>query len=1440
MKVVQWTSQEDFTEHSLPLYPDDTLLTTLTKAMGLLDITQEKLVPYVWSKDTPLRFNILKSNWNHYNAHPFKSPLEEKPAAPEVKALPERILEIEELNFITYTDLAKIATKQTLRYYFPNDKDKFDPASLTSALYQQTILQDLENVATKVHSQMTARSTTSYLRAFYSADFASVKVPFRQWFERLSATKLIPFIQLYEDINHIYYKVLKEHTIPPSYFIDWTQLDKMKNQYALLFYSFIKGQSYGKFFFDYDTSTLQVQYFLDITDAISYPLIHNHLKEVLAELQKRWGVRLVVEVDRFALKTDVQVKNVTLNDIFLVGSKLLPVFKLPEKNRLAKNILDLQYIRVPKYGQSINLVDFMKSKIHYGIPLVDIIEELKAYGIEELTVREYYEQILQEQELPAAKVKRNFKNLGLLMHITPVAAGFNIYIDNAVSDKEIERALYWTRCMLAKAAALHVESKVKEPKVVVESEEEEDVVVLPPGPGEVSKSTSRASSELSLGGAIGKKHQRYFKNMLEKLDPDLFAKSDNYARKCQISDLRQPVGITLEQKEKIDSLGYADGYDNSLVYGSDPNRPHVYMCPKIWCPGQQIPLTYEKYQALGEKCPDPNDDPILLYTTSSWYNDPLRKHYVGFLKEKGYNNLRLPCCFKTPKEVGSEQKPGGPGPGPSSKPRSVEDSYIIDKMKPIEAGRLGTLPNSLHEFLYPNVPYTLCRNTVKAEQCLLRKGTNSGQLLDALTYLLDMSLEEMLLQLDPFTFMTLENGQVYRLFMPDKIPKVTHELKVWLDKFPGYVQRFGLSDILEHIDNPKEAPIDIQYRMARQAILRESYYRFIQYVKSPEANNPHLFFDWVHHLGAILVVWNRDSQSIATLKCPFATKNKWEYGLPYVLVLQQEDVFEPLVLVDRDKNMTQKIAFTPRDRLKWLLEQCPVMMQREDKLLEEVRSLGLWIKHVLGEESDFALERAVLDPQDKVIGLFCKNGVWVKLPMGISLFSLKRLFEIVPIQEIVYHEDIAGQSVDVEINIEDYRLFDIKIKKLGFGVDLGTILEDGGDYLLALYTVPEVKYPLPPKLPLQLKDTFIRRSDLIDHDNANWYKAKKTILTKLLKEYDNLVLPLLKKPLLEQLEHLREVFDYMQEPAKVAVLLEEFPYHDKDLLQALLDSLLLERPYYHKDDKVYEQKRAWVFTQKAVEEGKLDYVIRPSKVVRPSVGTETLVNVAMPEEKPGEGRPAFLDVSQLELQTLPVKWRSKFWVGFSIGVLKDYNAAKLMEFFAWVGEQQGLAIDTDDLDIFLRKQVFRLLEDPSAYELLVEDAEMRKMWNTGLGRQYRNANELVVGLKGRRVDELRAIWKRPAGIVDLDLYNVSDFVGMSFLVLHKGRDVGTARGNIDELVLASKFISRVEKWEKEPLCVMYKMSDNTYSVLVGSSGVAYYERGLLAPEPVKALVYKHM
>lgn len=1486
------------------LYQDDTIYTLLLKLIAFISLEEGKILPYVWSEQTPLRFRFLKNLWKGYHVNPFLANLKEPAVLPEVQTYSDKIMSFQILEIATFQDVSTFFAKtkgQGLKYYFPNEKDTYRTTDMQTATYEQTLLHQLWNTPRDAHQTMIKQSSCSYIRALFQGTLET-KIPYKQFFEKFSTQKRLPFLQFYDDMNHVYYKVYKKHTIPVELFQEWTNPEFFTNQHSVTLYSFLKekSMSYMKLFID-ATQQVHITYRLDASENVAYSQIHEHLQFILQEIENLTGVRIQTTMDRLALKTTIGVRDVVLKSLSAYFTKLPAIFHVPSKNRISKNILDMQFKRVEKYGESRNIIDFIKSKLELEIPLIELIQELQEYGVDEEEVREYVDQIQRAEQIPVEKKKkRNFKNVGLILHIHPISLGLQIYIDNASSFLDMQNALFWIRSAVYMWQQNQTLRKTILPPPTLPPQEVSPVspeagpsIPFPPAFGsptgsELSFASSSASSGLSLpgsiGGAIGKKHQRLFKNMLEKLDPDIFAKTENYARKCGISDLRQPVGMTLEQKKKIDEMGYQDGYDNFLVYGSDPQNPNVYMCPKIYCPQSQIPLSHEKYVANGNKCPDPEEEPILLYTTSSWYNDPTRAHYVGFLKERGYNQLQLPCCFKKPQAIEKPSRKKSKGKEPESQPESrretkpgPEEGYIMDKIRPLQEGRYGTIPASLHEFLYEGVPYTLCKNTVKSKECVLRQGIRSApdSLMESIAYLLGVDgkadlVRQIRERLDPFTFLTLENGKVYTYFLPKKplLPELHTEkrklLRSWLESHPAYVRRFQLEELLPLLDKSLEGVSKpLRYKIARQLMIHASYQAFLEYLDDDELKNPYLLMDMLYHIGVLLLVWNRDSQNIATLRCPYTTKNKQWYdgqkNIPYIMVMQQETYYEPLVIVDQHRNITQRISFTRFEKLQRLLSTCPAMMAQEDALLQDIYTLTKWIEGLLASPESFALHTLLLNPQDQVIGCFLQNHLYIEFPIPLSTFSLQQLVERCSIPHICYWEDVQRTTLDIRAPVADLRLIQTKLKALGFGLRIGTLREQTDTTIVSMYTIPKVVYPEPPKLPLLLQDKFIRVKDMLQHNREEWYQTKKTMLQRLLESYDTWVSPLLKEPPLTQLKKLHAHFADIEEPSRTAVLLEEMPYWDRTLLQQMYDQLIFDRPYYHKDDKIYEGrlKKEWIFTQKAVQQKQLQDVLYPTRIQRPKgepkVDMETIQNRTIPEMAP---RPSMLDIKKLTEQPIPSKWRSQFWSKYSIGVLPSYSARSFLETMEWIAHQQGIRFSVEDLLFYLRKQVYLMLDDPSSYELLLEDPVMRSAWNKAIGRKYRTLRELEQGLLEKTMAERKELWKQAStylsgNVQDLDMYNISKLLRCSFLLLQKGKDLSSARGNIQELVAASKFIQAHGKhaWTSTPLFVFYKQlsEDKThtiYSILVSTKDkepeYTYYSQGQLAPLEIRKLIQQHL
>ena len=1442
VKVRQWVNKDTYKDYTFPLFKDDTIQNILLKIIHYLNLNDEKLFPYIWSDNKPLRFKFSKNTWKGYNVNPFLANLKDNPNIPDVQSMSDTIVPFSNINIVTYTDFKNVKL-QIQKYYFPNEKDTFKENEIQTAMYEQKLLEKLWLIPPEKHSALISNKVCSYTRAFFTSKVIT-EDSYRLVFDTLEGFE---FIQFYNDSNNIIYKVKKAHKIPNHLFDEWRNLEHKKDN-SIIIYSFIKNSisSYMKMII-HNSKEVNVMYYIDVLENIGYDAIKAHLDDIVKK------VKIITEpsVERLAVKTSISIKDVNLKSLSVAFTKLQMIYNVPSKNRIQKNILDIQFKRVQKYGMSTDITEIIKSKIELGIQVLDIITELQEYGMDEAEVREYIEQILKGEQ--QKKKKRDFKNIGLLIIITPIALGLNINVNNASSYTEIQNALFWIRATILNAETIKQSSV---PTQVFEQQPSPPVTTIPEYVHPQFSDSSSSGSELSLGGAIGKKYQRFFNTMLNNIDNDMFAKTPNYATKCGVSALRQPIGMTLEEKENIDKLGYSDGYDNFIVHGSSPEKQNVYMCPRIYCPTSKVPLSYKKYLANDKKCPGQDEEPILLYTTINWHNDPERKHYVGFLKDKGYNNVNLPCCFL------NEQKglPTSVKDVPKDK-KTQNDNYIIDKIRQLQEGRFGSLPVSLHTLLHPKVPHISCKNILKSKECVLRIGVkqSTDSLMVSIAYLLEYKTKADLCnyikeKLDPFTFISLENGKVYTYFMPEKpiIPDTNPQkcklLKNWLEEHTSYTKLYNLTEIIPYLTHKEKIPTNIGFKIARQLIIHESYNRFLEYLCSDEEKNPYILFDLIHHIGAVLIIWNRDNQNIATLRCPYTTKNKeWYNGskmIPYIMVMNQENYYEPLIVIDQYNNIKQKISFTHFEKLEKVIATCPLMMKYEDKEIQDIFTLSKWIENLLTFPKKFKLNRVILDPQDRAIGCFLANNIYIEFTIPLSTFSLKSLIERCDIEHIEYWEDIAHDIYDVNINIFDYRILQIKIKKLGLGMNIGSIKEQTDIKIVAIYSVPGVKYPEPPKVPLIIKTTGVYTDD-----SKKWSSVKKQIAHTLVSEYETLVTPLLKFSKLTQLHKLFEKFKSLDEPSRVAVILEEIPYREEKLLQKYYEEVLLDKPYYHKDKIVHENKAKteWIFNQK-VPEDLLENIKNPTTIHRPSNAPnkdkEKIDNVRIDTNIP---LPDLLNVEKLTLGDLPTKWRSKKLKEYKVGTLDTYVPKKsLLELFEWIAQIKGVQFDIMDLHFYLKKQITQMLENPSNYELILEDPTIRSMWNEKLKRKYRTSREIIdIGFKGKSVIELQNIWNsiQDYPIQDIDLYNISRIFNVNFLILQKGKEIYKARGNLKELVTSSKFIGTM--WKERPVFILYKyLSDDTkyniYNILVNKEKIIqYYHYGKDVPTEFSDIIEGH-
>jgi len=162
---------------------------------------------------------------------------------------------------------------------------------------------------------------------------------------------------------------------------------------------------------------------------------------------------------------------------------------------------------------------------------------------------------------------------------------------------------------------------------------------------------------------------RYALRRLQRYDNPIFRyradpKFINYARECQPKD-RQPIVMykNPENDPKIDRKSFT----YAIKYGSSPDRQNYYICPRVWCPYEEIPIHFDivkdkiikrpTKEGICETaiCPSCKKKGITTYLRII----PLSKYapYPGFVDgTKHPEGFCMPCCQKKPWNIPKSKK----------------------------------------------------------------------------------------------------------------------------------------------------------------------------------------------------------------------------------------------------------------------------------------------------------------------------------------------------------------------------------------------------------------------------------------------------------------------------------------------------------------------------------------------------------------------------------------------------------------------------------------------------------------------------------------------------------------------------------------------------------------------------------------------------------------
>jgi hypothetical protein len=306
-----------------------------------------------------------------------------------------------------------------------------------------------------------------------------------------------------------------------------------------------------------------------------------------------------------------------------------------------------------------------------------------------------------------------------------------------------------------------------------EEEEEEEI----PGMFDNEEEVAGGAPELEINVEGTKlKNPNPFQTKMERLVPERILTTNNgefnqYSRVCSSSHQRQPVILTMEEKNKIDAE-HAGSYTTAIQMKDDDK--HWYICPRYWSLKHNSSLSKEEVDAILKL----NPSAVIPYQAKTVpkgafiyeFKHPLEHlnekgeyipHYPDAIKGKHPDGYEIPCCGKTERKKTVETK----------KP----SNYIVDASKyPIENGRWGLLPLQIQQLLGHDNALCMSKTTpgqIKPNtECLMRRGVSQNILQSFYRCLADICDKDIVDGLTLEIYRTLAVSNTFRTNIPGKDP----------------------------------------------------------------------------------------------------------------------------------------------------------------------------------------------------------------------------------------------------------------------------------------------------------------------------------------------------------------------------------------------------------------------------------------------------------------------------------------------------------------------------------------------------------------------------------------------------------------------------------------------------------------------------------------------
>ena len=1459
-------NKDNIKKYEISIYKDDNIENVSAKIAKTINPTSRF---YIWKSNHSILFTIKKINWSGYNINPILAEDFSK-----LKQLNEPIIYNYNYGLFNYSSVNIIFEKDFPElnnnpYYFIDIK----LPSLTDINKKEKILKQLEENDLKGISDTTLNIHRYELESKLTKKFELVDL-----FERLNTNKTFEFIQWINDNYKIIYKDLKKNRITQDKFINWTDIRKINNINVINCYSIINSATYAKMTIDENMNVL-ISYTINLRKVINWDEIDQHTKTIVDYCNSFLNYKLKISELSIKANFEIQIENVSIQNLKKKISEYVDIFDILKSN---KDTINLIYKRASNYNkQGFDPHLYIKNCLYMGIDEEDIVNQLVI--LNNLDIKDAKQLLQNEKELIYEMEQQNIQQVetmnkvNTLIIIENYKNGFLINIINIPNKIELENFIYW----FSKIVVSAIQKQTKTTKKIIKS----------PSPSKSNSSSfsnkyinsdeenlgKLSFSSSTSGGALGKDKHSYFINALQKADKDLFL--DNYARKkCQA--INQPIVMTREYKDElIKNKNYF--FDNDITYGSKKNIKNVYTCPRLWCPLSKIPLNPDLDDA---KCPIDGEEPMEMF----FDNDPKKKRFVKLIKPDE-NNLCVPCCFKkAPKEDELNKCKFYNDTIEKKDKKEINDdkdeNYLVNTL-PVKVGRFGIIPKILHDFLLPNVKYSICSKSLnKNDKCFVRKGishrTNkkinnvyNDSIISSIANCLDFNskdafVNDIIKKLDLITFISLENGNVCKSFI-DLLPLIPEENEELINELKEHLIKFKLNF----------GKIDNKYTLSRLLGVFKSYKKFIDYIKSndfPTSKSPYYLYSLITILYNILpIIWEKNNDNISLL-CPYYTNyddliSTMELNSKFFILIKEKNYYEPLELKSKNSEGEKLLSINDYSQLKKVFNQCKTKTSEDNIIYNNLYSLNTWIKTSDLQINKKFMIKTVLINSDLSLSHFITNDNIIIIIDKISCSYLPRILIDFEINNIIFYDDLINNEYDLNVLIKDFNLFTEKCKSLNINYDFGNLSNE---------TQNEYYYSIIIKKQLitndiihsQIIDDLYKYKLLNKNLNKKWFQLQLMVYMKILSLSDNKFDELMKLSRNERIKELFKLFKLDTNPNKnkLRVIIEEIPFNSKSNIKKYFNNFIIYYKYDFLNPLIKEVKNYFIFSQVALQQS------IPSKLLiyHASTPNTQFTNIKNKDfifnsNDLQEVKEELPEIFTGTIENLNSKWvmhKKSKWVNMVYLKNKSYNIDFIKDFYLWLAKILNIKTSYEDLEIasinnikaiFMTKnyeEIKSLLKD------LFDDPYFSNILFKIINKKYTNFNIFIEKYYSKttineRKELLNQIIKYKLFPNDFFIIAMSKILNINIITIHRSKygvnnkDNPVIRGDIEDLLLSSTFYKAPTiNYENRPLIILYKYYDSKkiiYNLIIDKKIIPINDKVIYlkfsnVPIAIKYLIEEHI